>query len=141
MPEDYIARQINYTPSRDTVSRWTHKALKEFDITQVLHRTDQSIETLAFVFSDGSMTPPSHLSGQTFTHALSLPVGEEIGKIIFHAGVFLDGLEIYDRENHIIGEIDALAEIEGNQKKVLSLGQREKICGVRFMFADPTWCD
>jgi len=67
------------------------------------------------------MTPPSHLSGQTFTHTLSLPVGEEIGKIIFHAGVFLDGLEIYDRENHIIGEIDALAEIEGNQKKILSL--------------------
>lgn len=88
-----------------------------------------SIETLAFVFSDGTTAPPS---GQVFTHTLILPKDEEIGKIVLNCHTFLDGLEIYDREDNLIGEIDAKGDCEKNVHKELTLADREKICGVRF---------
>lgn len=94
MPEDYIKRSVAFTPTRDMVSTWTHKVLEMWDISKVLHKTDMCIETLAFVFEDGTTAPPK---GQIFSHTLILPKDEEIGKIVFNAGVFLDGLEIYDR--------------------------------------------
>jgi len=107
IPADYVTRALPFTPSRDQLSRLTHYTLEQWDITKILHKTDMCIETLAFVFEDGTTSPPS---GQTFTHTLILPKDEEIGKMVFTCGVFLDGLEIYDREEHIIGEIDAKAD-------------------------------
>ena len=136
MPADYFTRSLEFTPTRDHLSRWTHKTLEAWDITKILHKTDMCVETLAFVFSDGTTSPPS---GQVYTHTLILPKDEEIGKFVFNCGTFLDGLEIYDREDQIIGEIDAKGDDDNNFRKEVTLADREKICAVKFIFADPRW--
>lgn len=138
MPKDYISRHIPCTPSRNILSRWTHKTLEQWDMTKILHKTDMCVETLAFVFSDGTTAPPS---GQVFTHTLVLPKDEEIGKMVFNCNTFLDGLEVYDREDNIIGEIDAKGDCKKNVRKEMTFADGEKICGARFLFADPKWQD
>jgi len=63
-PQGSVFRPMNFSPKKEMLSSWTHDAIQQHHITKVIafltEKTAKKIETLGFVFKDGTTTPPCH---------------------------------------------------------------------------------
>ena len=105
-----IPRFIEFFPSSKQISQWSHEAIKEHKIEEILHVTSDYIRTMAFVFSGGVRCPKHGDLGASLPelpeNRLVLPKSALIGRLIFHGGKYLDKLVIEDQEGYVMGVLD-----------------------------------